>query len=312
MIKTEQLRYLIELDRTNSFHKCAENLYLSQPAISLSIRNLEKELGVTLFERTPAGVFPTEIGKKVILQAKSILQELNDIYLICDDFQVDSGTVTLENLNIHTMSSFSVNILPTVLPSLQKRFPDTRFTFQDDNFETMLEAVSCRPYNIGFYYIQNDEWDTLLQQFPTLRIDLLHDIQFNLIVSKTSDFLPKEPIQLGKPFHHSPVPLVKYKSSLTVINALIQQMIDENIVEIVFESPNLPLSYAYIYQGLGALLGPALNYDKPITTIDRSRVKFHPIEVEHKVSLVLFYNQDLPENVHQILLHHMFSILNLM
>lgn len=96
MIKTEQLRYLLELDKTNSFHKCAENMFLSQPAISLSIRNLEKELGVTLFERTPAGVFPTEIGKKVIAQARTVMHSLNDIYVICDNHQLDSGIIQLE------------------------------------------------------------------------------------------------------------------------------------------------------------------------------------------------------------------------
>lgn len=83
MIKTEQLRYLVELGKSNSFHKCAENLYLSQPAISLSIRNLEKELGVSLFERTPSGVYPTEIGKKVIQQAKTILSDMDMLYQLC-------------------------------------------------------------------------------------------------------------------------------------------------------------------------------------------------------------------------------------
>lgn len=312
MIKTEQLRYLLELDKTNSFHKCAENLYLSQPAISLSIRNLEKELGVTLFERTPAGVFPTEIGKKVITLARTIMHSLNDIYIICDDSQLDSGAVQLEELNIYAPEAFTSNIMPSVLPNMQKRFPTTRFSLHGHDLDTALKHISENLYDICFYYIYNKDRDIILNQYPDIQFDTLCEIQFSLTMSKTAEFLPTGPIYLEKPYTNDPVPLVSFNKSVPIAFQIEQKMIDNNIGQLILDSPVISLMHSYIYQGLGAFLTVSLGKDKPLTSIDHSRVTFVPLETECKASLVLFSNQNIPEEIRLILLHHLHSYLNFM
>ena len=52
----QQLRYATEIEKTGSITKAAKNLYMGQPNLSKSIKELEQELGVTIFERTTKGV----------------------------------------------------------------------------------------------------------------------------------------------------------------------------------------------------------------------------------------------------------------
>ena len=55
-----QLKYAVEVEKTGSISKAAENLYMNQPNLSKSIRELEDDLGIAIFDRTAKGVVPTE------------------------------------------------------------------------------------------------------------------------------------------------------------------------------------------------------------------------------------------------------------
>lgn len=62
-MKLEQFEQVLEVAKTGTFSQAARNLYMSQPNLSLSIKQLEEELGCSLFVRTSEGVVPTEDGK---------------------------------------------------------------------------------------------------------------------------------------------------------------------------------------------------------------------------------------------------------
>lgn len=73
----QQLQYVLEVSRTGSISKAARNLFLSQPNISNSIKNLEQELGATLFIRTSQEMSLTEAGEHLVQHAGVIINELN-------------------------------------------------------------------------------------------------------------------------------------------------------------------------------------------------------------------------------------------
>ena len=56
----QHLRYALEVEKTGSISKAAENLYLNQPHLSKAIRDLEENIGITVFNRTSKGVVPTK------------------------------------------------------------------------------------------------------------------------------------------------------------------------------------------------------------------------------------------------------------
>lgn len=75
----QQLQYVLEIARCGSVSKAAKHLFLSQPNLSSSIKNLESELGITIFERTPSGMRLTQAGNKLVQKASLIMTQLNDI-----------------------------------------------------------------------------------------------------------------------------------------------------------------------------------------------------------------------------------------
>ena len=73
MIKIEQLYYLTQVAKYNSINKTADKLYMTSAAISTSIKQLEKECGFEILERTYRGVKLTEYGKETVKIAERIL-----------------------------------------------------------------------------------------------------------------------------------------------------------------------------------------------------------------------------------------------
>ena len=83
-----QLKYAVEVEKTGSISKAAENLYMNQPNLSKSIRELEDDLGIAIFDRTAKGVVPTEKGREFLGYARNILSqiaEMEALYKPTDD-----------------------------------------------------------------------------------------------------------------------------------------------------------------------------------------------------------------------------------
>lgn len=82
MIKMEQLQYLVEISKYNSITLAAKKMYLTKAALSSAIKQLEKECGFAILERTYRGIIFTEKGSYVLKYAKQILNICNDIMSI--------------------------------------------------------------------------------------------------------------------------------------------------------------------------------------------------------------------------------------
>lgn len=75
----QHLKYVAEVERTGSISKAARNLFTSQPNLSKAIRELESEIGLTLFSRTSQGVAPTQRGAEFLAYAKTILSQIDEL-----------------------------------------------------------------------------------------------------------------------------------------------------------------------------------------------------------------------------------------
>lgn len=73
------LRYAVEVERTRSISKAAENLFMNQSNLSRAIRELEQSLGITLFRRTSKGMTPTPRGEEFLVHAKRIIAEIDRV-----------------------------------------------------------------------------------------------------------------------------------------------------------------------------------------------------------------------------------------
>lgn len=73
------LKYAIEVEKTNSISKAAENLFMGQPNLSRAIKELEESLGIIIFRRTSKGISPTPRGVEFLAYAKSILAQVSEV-----------------------------------------------------------------------------------------------------------------------------------------------------------------------------------------------------------------------------------------
>ena len=79
MYNLQHLKYAVEVARTGSISRAAENLYMGQPRLSRAIRELEEESGLILFNRTSKGVTLTQKGADFLDRARSILAQIEEL-----------------------------------------------------------------------------------------------------------------------------------------------------------------------------------------------------------------------------------------
>ena len=108
-----QLEYLLAVANYGSFSLAAEKCFVTQPSLSMQVKNLEEELGVIVLDRSKKPVLPTDAGLAVIRQAKEAVQAFAMVREVVSDLQNEiSGTLRL-------------GVIPTIAPYLLHRFiPD--------------------------------------------------------------------------------------------------------------------------------------------------------------------------------------------
>jgi LysR family hydrogen peroxide-inducible transcriptional activator len=119
MISLRQLRYLESLAETRHFGHAAQACAVSQPALSMQIKELEDELKVSLVERRKSGIELTEQGEEIARRARSILASMRDLL----DYAKHQEGVLSGVLKLGAIPSIAPYLLPAALPELQRRFP---------------------------------------------------------------------------------------------------------------------------------------------------------------------------------------------
>ena len=119
MVSFRQLRYLESLAETRHFGHAAEACAVSQPALSMQIKELEDELKISLVERRKTGIELTEQGEEIARRARLILASVRDLV----DYAKHQEGVLSGVLKLGAIPSIAPYLLPAALPELQRRFP---------------------------------------------------------------------------------------------------------------------------------------------------------------------------------------------
>jgi len=138
MITLRQLRYLAALARHRHFGRAAEDCAVTQPALSMQIRELERELGADLIERRPGEIAVTETGMEVARRAEHILAATRDLVDFARHRDVLSGP-----LKLGIIPTLAPYLLPRVLPLLQKRYPALRLDLRETQTDTLVAELTA-------------------------------------------------------------------------------------------------------------------------------------------------------------------------
>ena len=111
-----ELRYVVAVAETRHFGRAAERCHVSQPSLSASVKNLEEELGVKLFERGKRGVLVTEPGEQILAQARRALEEAERVKTVARQGR-DPLKGVLRLGIIHTIAPY---LLPDLVRALRK------------------------------------------------------------------------------------------------------------------------------------------------------------------------------------------------
>jgi DNA-binding transcriptional LysR family regulator len=156
-ITLAQIQAFVKVAETGSFTTASEVLGMTQSAISHSISSLEKELQVSLLERSRNGVFLTEIGNRVLVQAREMLRIAEQIR------QETASMVGLESGKVHLGSfpSVSARILPKLLRQFRQRYPGIEVVLFEGTDDEVREWISSRAVDVGVVTLPVEGVDTV-------------------------------------------------------------------------------------------------------------------------------------------------------
>jgi LysR family hydrogen peroxide-inducible transcriptional activator len=137
MVTLRQLRYLGALAEHRHFGRAAEACAVTQPALSMQIRDLEKFLGVELVERRPGEIVLTEIGIEVARRGERILAAARDLV----DLARHRSRILNGRLTLGIIPSLAPYVLPRILPPLQQHYPDLRLELRETQTKVLIDEL---------------------------------------------------------------------------------------------------------------------------------------------------------------------------
>lgn len=218
--------------------KASEKLFISQPAVSFSIKELEKELGQKLFERKSKGVELTAFGKLLYDKIKGTMSQFDEVEKIASRFsKLEEGII-----RIGTNTSNVNQLVLGYLTTFAKKYPNIQILMERGNRENLIEKLRNNDLDIIFV----DKSDKLtgfdiIKQF---------DVEYKLIGNKEFKAkYPSENIDLANfPVDDLMLPSVNNNSRVTIDNFFNSKQIKLNPK---YELDNYILLYDFVKEGFG-------------------------------------------------------------
>ncbi|PHS13271.1 MAG: LysR family transcriptional regulator [Kangiella sp.] len=137
MISIKQLHYALAVEKTLHFKKAAEICNVSQSALSMAINELEKQLGLTIFERNNKKVLVTNNGRLVLNKAKSVKFELDGLLQVS---QINKQSF-YNPMTIGVIPTIGPYLLPKVLPEVRKQHPSFKLKIIEEQSHILIDMV---------------------------------------------------------------------------------------------------------------------------------------------------------------------------
>ncbi|HEU5339174.1 MAG TPA: LysR family transcriptional regulator [Sulfuricaulis sp.] len=132
-----QLKVFESVARHLNFTRAAEELFLTQPAVSMQVKLLEKQLGLALFEQLGKRIHLTEAGGEVLVYARGVTQQLDELESVLDLMKGLGGGRL--RISVATTANY---FIPTLLGTFSRRYPEVTVSLDVTNRETLLQQLS--------------------------------------------------------------------------------------------------------------------------------------------------------------------------
>ncbi len=189
MISIKQLHYALAIEKTLHFKKAAEACNVSQSALSTAINELEKQLGLTIFERNNKQVLVTHNGQLILNKAKKVKLELDELMQIS---QINKAPFS-SAMTIGVIPTIGPYLLPKVLPEVRRQYPSFKLKIIEEQSHVLVDkirageldaAILALPYPIeglmsfdfwqeDFYWVcHKDECPSKVQEITSEELEI--------------------------------------------------------------------------------------------------------------------------------------------
>jgi len=140
-----ELRYITAVAKELHFGRAAERCFVSQPTLSVAVKKLEKELGITLFERHQHEVSVTEIGKRIVEQAKLVLNEANNL----KEMAIQNKNQLSGDLKLGIIYTIGPYLLPKLIPHIHASENDLTLLIEEDYTKNLTVKLKSGEIDIA-------------------------------------------------------------------------------------------------------------------------------------------------------------------
>ena len=290
-----QLQYMLKVAEEQSFSKAAKKLNIAQPSLSQYILNLEKSVGITLFDRTKNPITLTHAGEVFVIKAKEILRINHELITQMEDMAgLRIGKVTLG------ISQTGAHFIPKVLASFYKKFPNVEID--------MVETSS------------SEEMEKLLEEGVVDLATLILPLESELL---SYEIIQEEELLVALPIHHPLVKSIKQPKERGYPSIALSALKEEKFIlpkatqrsrqifdtifseagftpHILCETKTMDTANAIVASGLGA----GFTLSKIIRVEDKDKIALFTLNnALMKRTLVLAYKKEkyLPKIAHEFL-----------
>ncbi|MEE4245965.1 MAG: LysR substrate-binding domain-containing protein, partial [Kangiellaceae bacterium] len=137
MLTVKQLTYALAVEKTLHFRKAADLCHVSQSTLSTALNELERQLGLQIFERDNKRVLITPIGQDVLNRGREIINSINDLQRLADG----QKTPLSYPITIGVIPTIAPFMLPKVLPVLSDQYPNADITIVEEQSHVLVEKV---------------------------------------------------------------------------------------------------------------------------------------------------------------------------
>ena len=288
-MRIDHLKYITVVAETGSISHAAERLYITQQGLSQAIRQMERELGVSLLNRTGNKIHLTQVGKRIVEKAKELLvtyDELTDIAKTTGDnfFHTKSS----KRITLLTTPFLSGTLLPDMICRFSQKHPNANFVINEKLPQEIIEEI-CEDRNaIGLFSGLSDRLNHKDFSNANLTFQPFFECEQLICVSKSSPLANRKSV---KPSELAKYPLALYDvgQNASQLSELLKPFGE---VKVMLRTGNSKLYRETIASGL------AIGFSNSFAEYfeKRNSVVTIPIENTPKFILGWVYCKDTPRN----------------
>lgn len=184
-----ELRFVVSVAHERNFRRAAAKSFVSQPALSLAIKKIENELGVSIFERNRMGISLTSVGEKIVSQAQTVLAEVDKIKEIS---VIETNTQQIQ-IKLGLIYSIAPYLLPLIIPKLEEINSDITLDAEEDITKNLIAKLQDGSLDAAIIALPFD--------IPGFETITLYDEPFKVLVSKKHKWKKNQAVNVKQLIH---------------------------------------------------------------------------------------------------------------